>query len=96
MVPGSLTYDDTGATPVLEVQIYHFSGIQAGLFSGFPFIGIDDVEAGGGCFIDTVSDGPSIFSFQKSMGYMSLLLALALLSLAVCVSAWRRGQSAPG
>jgi hypothetical protein len=77
VVPGTLDYDDTGATTILEVQVYHFSGIQAGLFSGLPLISIEDREVTGGCFIDTMNSGAS--SFQKSTGYVSLLFVFALL-----------------
>jgi hypothetical protein len=84
VVPGSLTYDDTGATPVLEVQVYHFSGIQAGyFFGGLPFIGIDDVEAStGGCFIDTINLGTTALPFEKSTVIVYLLFSLALIFIA--------------
>jgi hypothetical protein len=94
VVPGSLTYDDTGATPYLELQVYHFSGIQAGLFSGLPLVGIDDAEASSGCFIGTMAGGSpsdSPFYANKRCGYLSLFVVLALISLAAWVCRRVRG-----
>ena len=89
VVPGSLTYDDTGATPYLELQVYHFSGIQAGLFSGLPLVGIDDAEASSaGCFIDTVTGGAQLLSpvkKQRSLGIGIFLVLLCLAWSACCV-----------
>ena len=90
VVPGSLTYDDSGITPVLEIQVYHFSGIQAGLFTGLPSPSIDlESEGGGGgggCFIDTLSNGSSVdspFYANKMYGYLSLFIFLASIALAL-------------
>jgi hypothetical protein len=91
-----LTYDDTTNPPVLEIQVYHFSGIQAGLFNGVPVLDLDDVEGGGGCFIDTVTGGAplrSLLSYEKGKGYNWLLALLSLISLAVCV--WRIRRRIP-
>jgi hypothetical protein len=76
-----LTYDDTGEPIILEVQVHHFSGIQAGLFDGgLPFIGIDDIETStGGCFIDTMTGGTTLLAFRKSSGYLSLVIVLVLM-----------------
>jgi hypothetical protein len=87
VVPGSLNYDETGTLPTIEIQVYHFSGLQAGLFSGLPLFSLNDAEAsGGGCFIDTMTDGAS--SFQKSMGYVSLLFVFALM-----LAVWRKRRA---
>ena len=85
VVPGSLTYDDASSPSVLEIQVYHFSGIQAGLFSGLPVVILSDIEAGGGCFIDTIRPSASILPFQKSTGYVSVFFVLALM-----VALWRK------
>jgi hypothetical protein len=90
VVPGSLNYDETGTLPTIEIQVYHFSGLQAGLFSGLPLFSLNDAEAGGGCFIDTMSYGTplsSLLSYEKGQRYMWLLAFLSLISLAIC--AWR-------
>ena len=100
VVPGSLTYDDSGITPVLEVQVYHFSGIQAGLFSGASSVGVDTGGGGGGCFIDTMSDGSllgSPFYANKTYGYLSLFIVLALIvtlwaSFRKAQDRWRRAR----
>ena len=54
VVPGSLNCHDGSSPPVLEIEVYHFSGIQAGLFSS---AGVIDEESAGGCFIDTILAG---------------------------------------
>jgi hypothetical protein len=89
VVPGSLTYDDTGDTPVLKVQVYHFSAVQTGIRS-LPSINDLPVAegggGGGGCFIDTVSYGSPLNSLlppNKNQRYMWLLAILSLISLAV-------------
>jgi len=90
-----LDYDDTSTPPTIEIQVYHFSGLQAGLFSGLPSFSLNDAEGGGGCFIDTVSYGSplgSFLSYEKGNGYMWLLAFLSLITLVVC--AWRRAQRA--
>jgi len=89
-----LDYDDTSTPPTIEIQVYHFSGLQAGLFSGLPSFSLNDAEGGGGCFIDSVSYGSpfrSLFPYEKSQGYMWLLALLSIISLAVCASI-RRAQ----
>jgi hypothetical protein len=94
VVPGSLTYDDTSNPPVLEIQVYHFSGIQAGFVSGasVAVVGLDDAGGGGGCFIDTISDGAPLLVSGKNLGYMWFLTLLSLIMLVLY--AWRRAQSA--
>ena len=84
VIPGSLTYDDTGATPVLKVQVYHFSAIQTGIRS-LPSISSPPAAGGGGggCFIDTVNPGASIFSSKKDQMRMWLLAILSLIALVV-------------
>jgi hypothetical protein len=88
VVPGSLTYDDTSNPPVLEVQVHHFSGIQAGFFSGLPLISIEDREASTeGCFIDAMTGGAPLgvhASSKRSQGYVRLFILLFLISLIVC------------
>ena len=77
VVPGTLTYHDSGPIPSLEIQVYHFSGIQTGLVS----VSVADSGSGGGCFIDAMSYGSSLgspFYSNKTYGYLSLVIVLAL------------------
>jgi hypothetical protein len=94
VVPGSLDYDETGTLPTIEIQVYHFSGLQAGLFSGLPSFSLSDAEAGGGggCFIDSVTGGAPLLGFGEDLGYMWFLAFLSLISLAGY--AWRRAHRA--
>ena len=60
MVPGTLDYDDIGVTPTLEIQVHHFSGIQAGFLGTGGNGGSDNgssgvvASGGGGCFISVL------------------------------------------
>jgi hypothetical protein len=63
MVPGSRVNHNETDPATIEIQVYHFSGAQAGLFSG----GGDVVSSssgggggGGGCFISAASHGSLI------------------------------------
>jgi hypothetical protein len=81
-----LDYDETGTLPTIEIQVYHFSGLQAGLFAGLPLFSLNDAEGGGGCFIDTVSYGSplgSLLSYEKGNGYIWLLAFLSLITLLI-------------
>ena len=58
MVPGSRVNHNSanGSTPTIEIQVYHFSGVQAGSPSGSVGRSTSEV-AGGGCFIATAAYG---------------------------------------
>jgi hypothetical protein len=56
MVPGSRVNHNAPNPPTIEIQVYHFSGAQAGAFSG----GGGGGGGGGGCFITAASHGPLI------------------------------------
>jgi subtilisin family serine protease len=66
MVPGSRINHNETDPATIEIQVYHFSGAQAGLFSGG---GGGD---GGGCFIATASHGSLI---KHLLFYIMLNLA---------------------
>jgi hypothetical protein len=69
------------------------TGIQAGLFSDDSYVGVVDDNTGGGCFIDTASDGSllgSAFYAKKNYRYLSLFIVLALI---VALFVWRRALS---
>ncbi len=56
MVPGSRINHNNGNPSTIEIQVYHFSGIQAGASSVTGSSGGgDDSAAGGGCFIATAT-----------------------------------------
>jgi subtilisin family serine protease len=54
MVPGSRVNHNETDPATIEIQVYHFSGAQAGLFSGGGGGG-DGGGGGGGCFIASAS-----------------------------------------
>jgi hypothetical protein len=63
MVPGSRINHNETDPATIEIQVYHFSGAQAGLFSGGGGVvssGSGGGGGGGGCFIDTASHGSLI------------------------------------
>ena len=103
VVPGSLSYDDTGAMPVLEIQVYHFSGIQAGFYSGPPVLPVLDLAeggggSGGGCFIDTMSyRSPFGWLFPSKKNQVHLWLsAIVFLILLLLVGGTRHRKSQGG
>jgi hypothetical protein len=55
MVPGSRVNHNNGDPSTIEIQVYHFSGVQAGSTSGgsSTFFSSSDSGSGGGCFIAT-------------------------------------------
>jgi len=57
MVPGSRINHNNGNPSTIEIQVYHFSGIQAGTSSTSVTDGSgdDDSADGGGCFIGTTT-----------------------------------------
>jgi len=59
MVPGSRVNHNSGNPSTIEIQVYHFSGVQAGSISGnlssSSSSSSRDTGAGGGCFVATVS-----------------------------------------
>jgi hypothetical protein len=54
MEPGARVNHNNGNPSTIEIQVYHFSGAQAGSTSG-DGSGSFDIGAGGGCFVATVS-----------------------------------------
>jgi subtilisin family serine protease len=55
MVPGSRVDHNETDPPTIEIRVYHFSGAQAGVFSGSSGGG-----GGGGCFISSTAPAPMI------------------------------------
>ena len=64
IVPGSRVNHDNGSPSTIEIQVYHFTGIQAGFSSGSGGRSTDDV-AGGGCFIATAAYGSKMDKHVK-------------------------------
>lgn len=56
MVPGSRIDHNETDPPTIEIRVYHFSGVQAGSFSGVS----GGSGGGGGCFISASTHGPLI------------------------------------
>jgi hypothetical protein len=59
MVPGSRVNHNLGSPSTIEIQVYHFTGVQAGSPSGAGG-GSTDAAAGGGCFIATAVYGSNM------------------------------------
>ncbi len=56
MKPGSRVDHNNGSPSTIEIQVYHFTGVQGGSPSGS--VGVStDAAAGGGCFIATAAYG---------------------------------------
>jgi hypothetical protein len=70
MVPGSRVNHNETDPATIEIQVYHFSGAQAGSFTGGGGGG------GGGCFISAASHG----SLIKHV-FFYILINLALIGL---------------
>ncbi|HUV60098.1 MAG TPA: fibronectin type III domain-containing protein, partial [Desulfatiglandales bacterium] len=64
MVPGSRVDHNLGSPSTIEIQVYHFTGVQAGSPSGSGGRSTDDV-AGGGCFIATAAYGSNMDKHVK-------------------------------
>jgi parallel beta-helix repeat protein len=54
LVPGSRVNHNNGSPSTIEIQVYHFTGVQAGSPSGSG--GSGTAGGGGGCFIDTAGE----------------------------------------
>jgi hypothetical protein len=54
MKPGSRVDHNLGSPSTIEIQVYHFTGVQAGS-PGVSIGGSTDAAAGGGCFIATAA-----------------------------------------
>jgi len=54
MVPGSRENHDSGTPSTIAIQVYHFSGVQAGSIQGSPS-SPGGPESGSGCFIGTAA-----------------------------------------
>jgi hypothetical protein len=72
MVPGSRVNHNETDPATIEIQVYHFSGAQAGVFSGGAGGG-GGGGGGGGCFITAASHSPVI---KHLLFYVLLNLAL--------------------
>jgi hypothetical protein len=70
MVPGSRVNHNETDPATIEIQVYHFSGAQAGALSGG---GGGGGAGGGGCFITAASHSPVI---KHLLFYVLLNLAL--------------------
>ena len=57
MVPGSMYCDDTTSPPTIGIQVYHFTGVQAGYTGTGDGDGDGDGGGGPGCFIATAAFG---------------------------------------
>jgi len=85
MVAGSRVNHSGGAPSTIEIEVYHFSGVQAGTPSGSSQ---SSGGGGGGCLIATAADGgnfssrPLIFAF----------IGIGVVALAAVVG-WRRMRS---
>lgn len=55
MVPGSRVNHNNGDPSTIEIQVYHFSGVQAGVIGPTPSNPTVD-PGGGGCFITTLTE----------------------------------------
>jgi hypothetical protein len=71
MVPDSRVNHNETDPATIEIQVYHFSGAQAGSFSAGG--GAGGGGGGGGCFITAASHGPVI---KHVLFYVLLNLAL--------------------
>jgi subtilisin family serine protease len=81
MVPGSRVNHNETDPAAIEIQVYHFSGAQAGLFSGGGGGGDGGSGGGGGgggCFIATASHG----SLIKHL-FFYIVLNLAFIGLGI-------------
>jgi hypothetical protein len=66
MVPGSMSYDNTGTPEILQAQVYHFSAVQLGGPPGSASAGGSVASStsvsgsagggGGGCFISVITE----------------------------------------
>ncbi|GAJ20959.1 unnamed protein product, partial [marine sediment metagenome] len=68
MVPGSRVNHNDSTPPTIEIQLYHFSGILAGIFGfggGDGGGGNPGGGGGGGCFIATAAYGSSLVPHVK-------------------------------
>ena len=61
MVPGSRVNHNNGNPSSIEIQVYHFSGMQAASDSSSSSGSSSSGGGGGGCFIATASD--NLFGF---------------------------------
>jgi hypothetical protein len=59
MVPGSRVNHNLGSPSTIEIQVFHFTGVQAGSPSGSGGRTTDAVS-GGGCFIATAAYGSNM------------------------------------
>lgn len=78
MVPGSRVNHNNGNPSYIELQVYHFSGVQAASLAGggSALLG-EEKEPSGGCFIGTASEGS--WSGKEFLGIL-LMLVLGYLS----------------
>jgi len=55
MVPGSKINHNSNEPSTIEIQVYHFSGVQAASTPPSPSPAPPDPGGGGGCFIATAA-----------------------------------------
>jgi hypothetical protein len=82
MVPGSRVNHNNGFPPSIELQVYHFSAVQAAVVTGggsslSAASAAGDGGGGGGCFIATVGKGMD--------GQKILVLLLTFALVIVCI-----------
>jgi hypothetical protein len=84
MVPGSRVNYNNGFPPSIELQVYHFSGVQAAVVTGgsssLAAAGADGGGGGGGCFIATVGkdmDGQNILVLLLTFALALLCIVMA-------------------
>jgi hypothetical protein len=75
MAPGSRINHNNGNPSTIEIQVYHFSGVQPGLSSSSQVAG---GGGGGGCLIATLSDGSRM---GKEIWFLIALLACGMIGL---------------
>ncbi len=78
MVPGSRVNHNNGNPSTIEIQVYHFSGVQAGLHSS-PQVAAGGGGGGGGCLIATLANGSR--SAKKIIWVLILLLGCGVIGL---------------
>jgi hypothetical protein len=78
MVSGSRVNHNNGNPSTIEIQVHHFSGVQAGLTSTPQVAASGGGGGGGGCLITTLSNGSRM---GKQVGFLIALLACGMIGL---------------
>ena len=94
MVPGSRVNHNNGNPSTIELQVYHFSALQAGSSIG-SLLGGEQGATGGGCFVETSVSSLSMGSGRNSgEKALILLLTFAVAAVGHIVTMRRRGGAA--